>query len=59
MYTDDEYYDAIEYKDLVFTSTTRGTVFAWILVVSVRLFSIVIILVSSTCLRVSKFPFTN
>ena len=29
LYTDDEYYDAIEYEDLVFASTTRGTVFAW------------------------------
>ena len=30
-----------------------------ILVVSVRLSSTVIIIVSSTCMRVSKFPFTN
>ena len=29
LYTDDEYYDAIEYEDLVFAATTRGTVFAW------------------------------
>ena len=29
LYTDDEYYDAIEYEDLVFASTTRGTIFAW------------------------------
>ena len=28
LYTD-EYYDAIEYKGLVFAATTRGTVFAW------------------------------
>ena len=25
----DEYRDAIEYEDLVFAATTRGTVFAW------------------------------
>ena len=25
----DEYCDAIEYEDLVFAATTRGTVFAW------------------------------
>ena len=30
-----------------------------ILVVSIRLSSTVIIIVSSTCMRVSKFPFTN
>ena len=29
LYTDDEYYDAIKYEDLVFASTTRGAVFAW------------------------------
>ena len=29
LYTDDEYYDAIEYEDLVLASTTHGTVFAW------------------------------
>ena len=28
LYTD-EYCDAIEYEDLVFAATTRGTVFAW------------------------------
>ena len=28
LYTN-EYYDAIEYEDLVFAATTRGTVFAW------------------------------
>ena len=25
----DEYYDAIQYKGLVFATTTRGTIFAW------------------------------
>ena len=25
----DEYCDAIEYEDLVFAATTRGTIFAW------------------------------
>ena len=25
----DEYCDAIEYEDLVFATTTRGTIFAW------------------------------
>ena len=28
LYTD-EYCDAIEYEDLVFSATTRGTIFAW------------------------------
>ena len=28
LYTD-VYFDAIEYEDLVFAATTRGTVFAW------------------------------
>ena len=52
----DEYYDAIQYEGLVIASTTHGTVFAWVLVVSVRLSSTVIKIVSSTCMRVSKFP---
>ena len=43
LYTD-VYCDAIEYEDLVFTATTRGTVFDGILVVSVRLSSTVIII---------------
>ena len=59
LYTDDEYYDAIEYEDLVFASTTRGMFLHGILIVSVRLSSTVIIIVSSTCMWVSKFPFTN
>ena len=58
LYTD-VYCDAIEYEDLVFAATTRGTVVHGILIVSVRLSSTVIIIVSSTCMRVSKFPFTN
>ena len=51
--------DAIQYEGLVFASTTHGTILHGILVVSVRLSSIVIVIVSSTCMRVSKFPFTN
>ena len=57
LYTD-EYCDAIQYKGLVFAATTRGTVLHGI-VVSVGLSSTVIIIVSSTCMRVSKFRFTN
>ena len=58
LYTD-VYCDAIEYKDLVFAATSRGTVFAWDPRFLVRLSSTVIIIVSSTCMRVSNFPFTN
>ena len=58
LYTD-VHCDAIEYEDLVFAATTRGTVLHGILVGSVRLSSTVIIIVSSTCMWVSKFPFTN
>ena len=53
LYTD-VYCDAIEYEGLVFAATTRGTVLHGILVVLVRLSSTVIIIVSSTCMRVSK-----
>ena len=58
MYTD-EYCDAIQYEGLVFAATTRGTVFAWDPRSFGSLSSTVIIIVSSTCMRVSKFPFTN
>ena len=58
LYTD-VYCDAIEYEDLVFTATTRGTVFAW----NPYDFGTFVfhrnIIDSSTCMRVSKFPFTN
>ena len=57
MYTD-EYCDAIEYEGLVFAATTRGTVFHGV-VVSVRLSCTVMIIVSSTCMRVSKFLLIN
>ena len=46
----DEYYDAIQYEGLVFAATTRGT---GILMLSVRLSSTIIIIVSSTYMRVS------
>ena len=52
LYTD-EYCDAIQYEGLVFAATTHGTVFAWNPMLSVRLSSTVIIIVSSTCMRVS------
>ena len=58
LYTD-EYCDAIQYEGLVFAATTRGTVFAWnpydfgtfVFHRNYNCFS--------TCMRVSKFPFTN
>ena len=58
LYTD-EYCDAIQYKGLVFAATTRGTVLHGILVVLVHLSSTIIIIVLSTCMRVSKFPFST
>ena len=56
LYTD-EYCDANQYEGLVFAATTRGTVFAWnpdAFGVFHRNYNF-----SSTCMRVSKFPFTN
>ena len=55
----DEYCDAIQYEGLVFAATTRGTVFAWDPRSFIRLSSTIIIIVSSTRLRVKKLPFTN
>ena len=49
----DEYFDAIQYEGLVFAATTRGTVFAWNTDALVCLSSTIIIIVSSTCMRVS------
>ena len=57
LYTD-EYCDAIQYEDLVFAATTRVFLHG-ILMLSVHLSSTVIIIVSSTCMWISKFPFTN
>ena len=58
LYTD-EYCDAIEYEGLVFAATTRGTVFAW----DPRSFGTFVshhnYNFSSTCMRVSKFPFST
>ena len=59
LYTD-VYCDAIEYEGLLCLLPPLVALFLHgILVVSVHLSSTVIIIVSSTCMRVSKFPFTN
>ena len=59
LYTD-EYCDAIEYEGLLCLLPPLMALFLHgIVMISVRLSSTVIIIVSSTCMRVSKFPFTN
>ena len=58
LYTD-EYCDAIEYEGLCLLPPLVALFLHGILILSVRLSSTVIITVSSTCTRVSKFPFTN
>ena len=52
LYTD-EYCDAIQYEGLVFAATTRGTIFAWNHHAFGTFVFTVIIIVSSTCMRVS------
>ena len=59
LYTD-EYCDAIEYEGLLCLLPPLVALFLHgIVMILVRLSSTIIIIVSSTCMRVSKFPFTN
>ena len=58
LYTD-VYCDAIQYEGVCLLPPLVALFLHGILMLSVRLSSTVIIIVSSTCMRVSKFPFTN
>jgi len=59
LYTD-EYCDTIEYEGLLCLLPPLVALFLHgIVMISIHLSSTVIIIVSSTCMRVSKFPFTN